>query len=210
MLNPFAQARFLLSCASPQQCPRDDAPEIAFCGRSNAGKSTALNAICGQHGLAKVSKTPGRTQLLNLFTLPGGARLVDLPGYGYAKVPETTRRSWDRMIGGYIEARPNLRGLVLIMDCRHPLTDYDRQMLAWVQSAQRVCHILLTKADKLGYGAAKNQLLAVRRELAAAAIPAQAQLFSGETRLGLEEAQAALAALLGLTLVTEPEKKEAR
>lgn len=215
MPNPFAQARFLMSAASAEQCPRDDAPELAFAGRSNSGKSTAINALCGQKSLARVSKTPGRTQLLNLFTLAGGARLVDLPGYGYAKVPGAIRQGWARMIGGYIEERPNLRGLVLIMDCRRPLTDYDRQMLEWVGTSRRACHILLTKADKLGYGAAKNQLLATRRTLGEMSVGAEVQLFSGETQLGVDEARLELALMLGISLSPQgdspiPEAKKTR
>ena len=122
MLNPFAQAGFILSCARLDQLPPDALPEIAFAGRSNAGKSSALNLICGQKQLARVSKTPGRTQLINLFGVPGG-RFADLPGYGYAQVPEQVRRDWGKLIGQYMEGRQNLVGIVLIMDIRHPLTD---------------------------------------------------------------------------------------
>lgn len=193
MLNPFAQARFLMSCASLAQCPADAQSELAFAGRSNAGKSSALNALCGQKSLARVSKTPGRTQLINLFELPGEqGRLVDLPGYGYAQVPDKTRQDWARMVGKYVEQRPNLRGLVLIMDCRHPLTDFDRQMLAWIQLGQRPCHILLTKADKLGFGAAKNTLLKVQRDLREQGIDSGVQLFSALANQGMEEAREAL------------------
>ena len=195
--NPFAQARFLMSCASLDQCPLDATPELAFAGRSNSGKSSALNALCSQKALARVSKTPGRTQLINLFELPNGAgRLVDLPGYGYAQVPERTRRDWARMVGRFVEQRPNLQGLVLIMDCRHPLTDHDRQMLAWIAIAQRACHVLLTKSDKLGHGAASKTLLEVRREIEKLGVPAGVQLFSALSHRGVEEARQALQALL--------------
>jgi GTP-binding protein len=196
MQNPFAQAQFLLSCAQLTQLPDDELPEVAFAGRSNAGKSSALNAVCGRHGLARVSKTPGRTQLINLFALADGSRLADLPGYGYAAVPEPMRKSWGRLVGGYVEQRVNLRGLFLIMDCRHPLTDYDRQMLAWAVGARRNCHILLTKADKLGYGASKNTLLAVRKGLKELGSSAGVQLFSSSSHQGLDEARAKLAELL--------------
>lgn len=200
MLNPFAQARFLMSCANLTQCPRDDQAELAFAGRSNSGKSSALNALCGQNSLARVSKTPGRTQLINLFELPGGAgRLVDLPGYGYARVPNETRQEWARMVGRYVEQRVNLRGLVLIMDCRHPLTDYDQQMLAWIQIGQRPCQILLTKADKLGYGAGKNVLLKVRREIDKLGANIGVQLLSAHSGQGVEEARTALWTLIGGT-----------
>jgi GTP-binding protein len=196
MQNPFAQAQFLLSCAQLTQLPADDLPEVAFAGRSNAGKSSALNALCNKHGLARVSKTPGRTQLINLFSLADGSRLADLPGYGYAAVPEPMRRNWGRLIGGYIEQRANLQGLFLIMDCRHPLTDYDRQMLAWTVSAKRNCHILLTKADKLGYGASKSVLLATRQGLSEMGSSATVQLFSASSHQGLDEARSRLQEML--------------
>ena len=197
--NPFAQARFLMSCASLDQCPRDAVPELAFAGRSNSGKSSALNALCGQKSLARVSKTPGRTQLINLFELPdGGGRLVDLPGYGYAEVPERTRKDWARMVGRFVEQRPNLQGLVLIMDCRHPLTDHDRQMLAWIAVARRACHVLLTKTDKLKHGAASKTLLEVRREITTKiGVNAGVQLFSSLSHRGVDEAREALSKLLG-------------
>ncbi len=191
-VNPFVQAQFLMSCASLAQCPRDGRPELAFAGRSNSGKSSALNALCGRKGLARVSKTPGRTQLINLFDLPGGGRLVDLPGYGFAQVPGEIRRDWARMVGQYVEERPSLQGLVLIMDCRHPLTDYDQQMLAWIKLGQRPCHVLLTKSDKLGYGAGKTTLLKVTKAIAAQGVNASVQLFSANAGQGVEEARDAL------------------
>lgn len=196
MLNPFAQAQFLMSCSSLAQCPRDGRPELAFAGRSNSGKSSALNALCGRKGLARVSKTPGRTQLINLFDLPGGGRLVDLPGYGFAQVPSEVRRDWARMVGQYVEERPSLQGLVLIMDCRHPLTDYDQQMLAWIKLGHRPCHVLLTKSDKLGFGAGKSTLLAVRAQIAARDVTATVQLFSAHAGRGIEEARERLWAML--------------
>ena len=196
MQNPFSQAQFLLSCAQLSQLPDDEHPEVAFAGRSNAGKSSALNALCGRHALARVSKTPGRTQLINLFGITDGSRLADLPGYGYASVPDPVRASWGRLIGGYVEKRENLRGLFLIMDCRHPLTDYDKQMLAWTVSAGRDCHVLLTKADKLGYGASKNTLLATRKGLKDLGSAATVQLFSASSHQGLDEARERLQAML--------------
>jgi GTP-binding protein len=194
MLNPFAQAGFILSCARLDQLPVDDLPEIAFAGRSNAGKSSAMNLICAQKQLARVSKTPGRTQLINLFGVPGG-RFADLPGYGYAEVPEQVRRDWGKLIGQYLEGRQNLVGIVLIMDIRHPLTDYDKQMLAWAGHRGLRVHCLLTKSDKLGFGAAKTQLLKVQKELGA---DATGQLFSSETRQGLPEAQKLLRDWIGI------------
>lgn len=197
MLNPFAQAGFLMSCASLEQCPRDDQPEVAFAGRSNSGKSSALNTLCNRKALARVSKTPGRTQLINLFELPSGPRLADLPGYGYAAVPGATRKSWARMVGGYVEQRPNLVGIVLIMDCRHPLTDFDRELLAWIKQAGRACHVLLTKADKLNYSASKKVLSETGKALTELGVTAGVQLFSASTDQGVEEARKAVWTLFG-------------
>jgi GTP-binding protein len=192
----FATARFLTSAARLDQLPAPDRPEVAFAGRSNAGKSSALNRICAQRGLARVSATPGRTQLLNFFELPAG-RLVDLPGYGYAKAPPGARRDWGALVTGYVETREALRGLVLVMDARHPLTDFDRQLLAWAASLELPCHILLTKSDKLKSAAARSTLAAVGRELAGLHAGASVQLFSSTTGAGVDEARAALLRWLG-------------
>jgi GTP-binding protein len=198
MLNPFAEATFLTSAAQLDRLPPVDRPEIAFAGRSNAGKSSALNRICARRQLARVSKTPGRTQLLNFFELPQ-ARLVDLPGYGYAKVPPPVRREWGKLVTGYIQSRENLRGLVLVMDSRHPLTDFDRQMLDWTQAQELPCHVLLTKADKLTFGEQKKVLGEVSRALPALHAMASAELFSSETGAGVDEARALMATWLELT-----------
>lgn len=187
--NPFLKAEFLRSCAQHSQLPDDGRPELAFAGRSNAGKSSALNKLCQRRNLARTSKTPGRTQLLNIFALPGGY-LVDLPGYGYANVPERVRRDWGRLVGDYVGQRGPLVGVVLIMDIRHPLTDYDQQMLSWAESAGRQLHVLLTKADKLSFGKARNVQLQVQRSLGDRA---SCQLFSALRGIGVEEAQATLA-----------------
>ena len=195
MLNPFAETRFLTSAAQLERLPEPDRPEVAFAGRSNAGKSSALNRICGQKQLARVSKTPGRTQLLNFFELPN-ARLVDLPGYGYAQVPPEVRRDWGKLVTGYIEIRENLRGLVLIMDCRHPLTDFDRQMLSWAAAQRLPCHILLTKADKLTPNVGRKTLAQVTRELPMLCATATAQLFSSQTGDGVEQARTVVNDLL--------------
>lgn len=185
-------ACFLRSAAKLGQLPQDDVPEIAFAGRSNAGKSSALNTLCDFRALARVSKTPGRTQLLNLFALGEQARLVDLPGYGFARVPEAVRRDWGYLVGGYIAERENLRGLVVLMDVRHPLTPLDEQMLGWARAHGRPVHILLTKADKLGRGAGAASLAKVRRALSGQ--PAvTAQLFSALQKTGVNEARAAIA-----------------
>jgi len=195
--NPFAAANFLLSAARLEQLPADALPEAAFVGRSNAGKSSALNKLCGHKALARVSKTPGRTQLINLFGLPG-ARLVDLPGYGFAAVPGAVRQDWGRLIGGYLETRRTLRLLVVLMDSRHPLTPLDLQMLEWAEAAQRPCHILLTKADKLSRHQGLQTLRAVEQQLAGAAA-VTVQLFSALDGQGVEAARVAVAEHLGIT-----------
>jgi GTP-binding protein len=187
-MNPFAAARFLTSCADLAHLPPADRAELAFAGRSNAGKSSALNALCAHGGLARVSKTPGRTQLLNFFELPGG-RLVDLPGYGFAQVPHRVRDDWGALVGGYVESRRALRGIVLVMDARHPLTPFDRQMLDWARAQGLPCHVLLSKADKLASGAARRTLREVQTELPALGAGFTAQLFSAKTGLGVEEAR---------------------
>ncbi|HZP13230.1 MAG TPA: ribosome biogenesis GTP-binding protein YihA/YsxC [Nevskiaceae bacterium] len=189
MNNPLATARFTISCARLEQLPSAATPEVAFAGRSNAGKSSALNALTGQSQLARVSKTPGRTQLINCFDVGERGRLVDLPGYGYAKVPEPIRRSWGDLVGGYLDVRENLRGLIVLMDIRHPLTDLDRQLLDWARHRDRACHVLLTKADKLGFGAAKSTLQKVNNEIGKLQMQISAQLFSSTSKLGVEEAR---------------------
>lgn len=194
----FRQARFLLSCARLEQLPAPDMPDIAFAGRSNAGKSSALNRITDQQSLARVSKTPGRTQLLNFFTT-SRAYLVDLPGYGYAKVPMEMKAHWQKFLDGYFRQRQALRGLVVVMDIRHPLKDYDRQMLDYAVARGLPAHVLLTKADKLGRGQQAQAVQAVRRELAAAgAGGVGVQAFSSQTRQGVDEACAVVAGWLEL------------
>ena len=194
--NPFRHAQFLTSAAETRQLPADSGAEIAFSGRSNAGKSSALNAICDQTGLARTSKTPGRTQLLNVFALDEGRRLVDLPGYGYAKVPEAMRVRWRAVIDAYLRERTSLRGVVLIMDSRHPLKEFDQQMLAFCRDINLACHCLLTKADKLSRGDAARTLALARKEVATIGSPATMQLFSALAKTGLDEARATLAGLL--------------
>jgi len=183
----YHQAAFLKSAAKLSDCPPGEAREVAFAGRSNAGKSSAINALAGQKKLARTSKTPGRTQLINFFTLAAGQFLVDLPGYGYAKVSLTTKQAWQEHLQAYLEKRDNLRGLVLVMDIRHPLQDFDRSMLAFVAASQLPVHILLTKADKLSRGAAANTLQAVRAEAMKAGADVTVQLFSAPHRTGVDE-----------------------
>ncbi len=199
--NPFARARYLLSAHNPRQLPADGGFEVAFAGRSNAGKSSALNAICQQNALARVSKTPGRTQQLVFFDVPPHADryLVDLPGYGYAKVPQELQAHWQAFIESYFATRQALRGLVVVMDIRHPLKDYDRQMLGYAVRRDIPAHVLLTKADKLSRGVGGNTLQAVRMELSRAfGDTVSVQTFSGESKLGVEEARAVLARWLEL------------
>lgn len=198
-VHPFRQARFLTSAHRIDQLPADDGAEVAFAGRSNAGKSSALNALCDQQGLARTSKTPGRTQLLNVFVVGSEAhRLVDLPGYGYAKVPEAMRLHWRGVIDRYLRERASLRGLVLVMDSRHPLKEFDCDMLAFGAASGRPCHCLLTKADKLSRSEGLRTLAAVRKALAADFPQASAQLFSSTAKSGLDEARAVVAGWLGL------------
>jgi GTP-binding protein len=191
----LAQAAYVLSAHDPHELPRPGIPELAFAGRSNAGKSSAINALAGRRRLAFVSKTPGRTQLINFFSLGSRAYLVDLPGYGYAGVPHAVREHWQMLVGGYIAERPSLAAVVVVMDIRHPLTPLDRTLLEWLRSAERAVHILLTKADKLSAQVARNTLDKVRRELATLCPGATVQLFSSLKRQGIEEAAQALARL---------------
>ena len=199
----YRAAQFLISAARVEQCPPDEGWEVAFAGRSNAGKSSAINSLTGNSRLARTSKTPGRTQLLNFFSLSEHQRLVDLPGYGFAKVPERVKREWVKQIESYLQHRQSLRGLVLMMDVRHPLQDFDRMMLDWAVAAAMPVHILLTKADKLKKGPAKNTLFKVQGALAANADLISAQLFSALKHTGLDELRAVLDAWLTDTSVLE-------
>lgn len=189
----FNQVQFLTSIAELKQLPPEQGREIAFAGRSNAGKSSGLNAITGIKGLARSSKTPGRTQLINLFALDGEKRLVDLPGYGYAKVPETIKRRWQQTLGEYLQQRECLTGLMLFMDIRHPLKDLDVQMIEWAIFNQLTVHVLLTKADKLSRGAAAAILQQVKKQLSAYGNTVSVQLFSALKQQGVDEARAKLA-----------------
>ncbi len=199
--NPFARASYLLAAHNYRQLPPDGGFEVAFAGRSNAGKSSALNALCQQNALARVSKTPGRTQQLVYFGLPPHENkyLVDLPGYGYAKVPQELQAHWQAFLDGYFGSRDALRGLVVVMDVRHPLKDYDRQMLGYAMRRGLPAHVILTKADKLGRGAAGNTLQAVRMELSRSfADSVSVQLFSGESKQGVDELRAVVAGWLAI------------
>ncbi|MBT8136136.1 MAG: ribosome biogenesis GTP-binding protein YihA/YsxC [Gammaproteobacteria bacterium] len=193
--NPFQQSSFISSAWEVADFVPDEGLEVAFAGRSNAGKSSAINVIAGQRQLARISKTPGRTQLINFFDVDADRRLVDLPGYGYAKVPEKMQRHWRVLMESYFATRRSLAGLFVIMDVRRPLTDYDTQMLDWAISRECPAHVLLTKADKLKRGKAASSLLGVRRDIGDAAT---VQLFSAQTRQGVDEARLELATMLGL------------
>jgi GTP-binding protein len=183
---PYQQARFIMSAAAVSQCPPDEGREIAFVGRSNSGKSTAINTICSQRQLARASNTPGRTQLINFFGIDDTRRLVDLPGYGYAKASREAQQEWQGLIDGYLQARQCLRGLVLLMDCRHPLQEIDDLLLDWARSCELPVLALLSKADKLGYGAGQNVRLKVIKAINNPQVTVQ--LFSSTARTGLEEA----------------------
>lgn len=190
--NPFARAQYLLAAHNYRQLPPDGGFEVAFAGRSNAGKSSALNALCQQNALARVSKTPGRTQQLVYFELPQheGRYLVDLPGYGYAKVPQDLRAHWQAFLDTYFRTRLALRGLVVVMDIRHPLKDYDRHMLGYAVERGLPAHALLTKADKLSRGAVASAVQAVKRDLGKSyGDTVGVQAFSGESKLGVDQAR---------------------
>ena len=187
-LSPaFADIRFLLSASQLEGLPNDDLPEIAFVGRSNVGKSSALNILANRKRLAFVSKTPGRTQLINFFSFGTAARLVDLPGYGYAKVPHGVRDDWGRLVAGYLQTRRSLLGVVSLMDARRPLTPLDQQLLEWLVPLRRRLLVLLTKADKLSRSEQGRTLIAAKEELETLGVPGECRLFSSQTRQGVIE-----------------------
>lgn len=202
----FKSAHFLLSAPSLKECPPEEGAEVAFAGRSNAGKSSAINALTGNKKLARTSKTPGRTQLINFFQISGTetpARLVDLPGYGYAKVAQSVQRAWQQNLSDYLHQRQSLGGLILLMDIRHPLQDYDTRMINWAVEASMPVHILLTKSDKLKRGAAKNTLFALLKHLGEAGVSdlVSAQTFSALKGEGMEQ----LEGVLKQWLIKEPD-----
>lgn len=192
MVNYYRRASFLISASQTSQFPDGDCAEVAFAGRSNAGKSSAINTLCDQKSLARISKTPGRTQLINFFALDDTRSLVDLPGYGYAKVPIKVRDEWQKLMESYLGKREQLRGLVVIMDIRHPLKDYDLKMLEWCKQMNTPVHIVLTKADKLNRGAASNQVLMVKKAIKEEGYDSTVQMFSALKKTGLEELQGIL------------------
>lgn len=183
-VNPFRIARYVISAHQLKQLPSDQGIEVAIAGRSNAGKSSAINALTDQKALARTSKTPGRTQQIVIFELDENRRIADLPGYGYAKVPLKLKAHWRTVMQRYFQTRQCLRGVVLVMDIRHPMREFDQQMLAWCESVVVPCHILLTKADKLKRGPAQSTLLKVSRGLPDIA---SIQIFSSTKKTGLDE-----------------------
>lgn len=195
-MSLFRHATFEISVAKPDGLPYIDTPEIAFAGRSNAGKSSAINTLVGHTRLAFVSRTPGRTQLINLFRMRNGAALVDLPGYGYAKVPQAIQREWQGLLEHYLARRPNLIGLVLIMDSRRPLMELDWKMIYWFVATGRPIHCLLTKSDKLTRQEQTKTLQQTRHSLEMFNGLVTAQLFSSLKKTGMDEAESIVGAWL--------------
>ncbi|MFO1394828.1 MAG: ribosome biogenesis GTP-binding protein YihA/YsxC [Steroidobacteraceae bacterium] len=193
-MSSYPHVKFLTSADAPRQFPPDAGDEVCIAGRSNAGKSSAINAITQRKGLARTSKSPGATRLINFFELEPGRRLVDLPGYGFAAVPGEMRQHWGQLISSYFRGRGSLRGAVVVMDIRHPLTEIDCDMLELATSRALPVHVLLTKADKLGRGAAKQALAGVRREVGDGVT---AQLFSAMNGEGVDEARRSIGRMLG-------------
>jgi GTP-binding protein len=191
MNSLYHQARFLLSTLEFAKDVPDAGFEVAFVGRSNAGKSSAINTLTNQKALARTSKTPGRTQQLVFFQVDTKRRLVDLPGYGFARAPAQVQERWRKAIEDYFRQRRCLKGVFLIMDIRHPLSEFDLRMIEWCNHYQRPLHILLTKADKLSYALAKNTLLKVQKVLAEYS-SLSCQIFSAPKRIGIDQAHAVL------------------
>jgi len=192
----FGAATFSMSVAQLNRMPPDCGAEVAFAGRSNAGKSSAINALTGRRGLARSSKAPGRTRAINFFSLDERRRLVDLPGYGFARVPVVVKRQWGSLVEGYLNSRRSLVGVVALMDVRRPFTASDEQLMSWCRAARVPVLVTLTKADKLSRGKAASALRSARTYLAATGADAEAQLFSTLHGIGLGELRAHLAAWL--------------
>ncbi|WP_283788839.1 ribosome biogenesis GTP-binding protein YihA/YsxC [Bermanella sp. WJH001] len=199
-MNPvqinFQKAHFITSAPSLKQCPDDTGAEVAFAGRSNAGKSSALNTLAQQNKLARTSKTPGRTQLINFFEIQAGIRIVDLPGYGFAKVPDRMKREWQKNMSEYLEERQSLKALVLVMDIRHPLSEFDVMMCDWANDVQMPVHILLTKSDKLKRGPAQSTRLQVQKSLQHMGDLLSVQTFSSLKKEGVDVLQKQVSAFL--------------
>jgi GTP-binding protein len=204
-MSTYPLVRFVTSADKLGQFPPDTGAEVSVAGRSNAGKSSAINAITRRKGLARTSKAPGATRLINFFELEAGRRLVDLPGYGFAAVPGDMRRHWGHLVSGYFQGRKSLRGSIVVMDVRHPLTKNDCDMLELALSRKVPVHILLTKADKLGRGAARQALSGVRREVGEGV---GVQLFSSLSGDGVDEARRALERMLDGRAAAQDAQKE--
>ena len=198
----YQQAKFSQSATTMNTLPPELGFEVAFAGRSNAGKSSTLNRLCQQKSLARTSKTPGRTQLINFFSVPEGRYLVDLPGYGYAKVPEKIKLEWQKFIESYLVTRFTLCGLVIVMDIRRPMLEHDLNMLHWAESRNLPTHVVLNKSDKLKHGQAKTSLLKTRQQLNKYKHPCSVQIFSSLKGTGLDE----LIAQLDTWLIPDSEK----
>lgn len=183
----YQNAKFLLSVAKLEQLPPDQGIEVAIVGRSNSGKSSVLNQLTQNKALARVSKTPGRTQHINLFGFDDNRRMADLPGYGYAKVPPAVKHHWEKTLDAYLRTRECLKGLILVMDIRHPLKDFDKQLLTWGSNCELPIHILLNKSDKLSSGAVKNTYFAVEKALSEFENPISIQVFSAIKGIGVKE-----------------------
>ena len=195
----YRQCEYTTSAYKLSQLPEDEGSEVAFAGRSNAGKSSAINAIADHNALAKVSKRPGRTQMINFFAISEDKSIVDLPGYGFAKVPIAVKKHWVTTLESYLAERESLKGLVLVMDVRHPLRDLDWKMVQWCHEAKVNLHLLLTKADKLKKGAAMAQLHQVQKQLEEAGVDASLQLFSALKKTGVDDAHSVLDEWFGFT-----------
>ena len=185
----FSNVSFIGGAATMVQLPEDAGAEVAFAGRSNAGKSSAINAITGTKSLARIGKTPGRTREINFFQLAPACRLVDLPGYGYAKVPKRMKAHWGQLVADYLSQRASLRGVVVIMDVRRPFTDLDQQLVDWCAGAELPVHVLLTKCDKLSRGAGSQALAKARRLVSHQSLAIDLQLFSALKSIGTDEAR---------------------
>jgi len=207
MITVLSKAQFLRSASAEKDFPNDIAAEIAFCGRSNAGKSSAINALCNQNSLARTSKTPGRTQLINFFKLDGDTCLVDLPGYGYAKAPVKVQQQWQKLMEAYLMHRKPLCGLVLLMDIRHPLTEIDWTMIRWTNHNHLPLYILLTKADKVNRNHTVKTMTQVSSQLEQEGFEFGIQTFSSTKHVGLSQAQNKIRAWLEAAMRADSEKK---
>jgi GTP-binding protein len=193
----LSKAAFTMSAPDIRHLPNDDGIEVAFAGRSNAGKSSALNTLTNQRGLARISKTPGRTQLINIFEVSEGKRLVDLPGYGFAKVPLEMKKKWQKALGEYLEKRESLKGIVILMDIRHPLKDLDMDLIHWAADSELPVLALLTKSDKLSQGQRSTEVLKVKKALAPLNADIRVQAFSSLKKTGTEQANEVICGWLG-------------